>query len=192
MGQPVEQPASAIYFRKDSGTMAKGLGARIRDQGAMVRLIWAHLFRGPDDMVENVKAVVIEADAPNAANIAKCYSRFASDCEIHFVDSEGKFIDEPDHIKRQLGADASVQGAKFVDPKAALANLKSAAPEPEPVPEEQQAEDVGEPPAEIGGEVSFSDEPDDTPARYEGEDAGTEHDSGVHSEEVSLEDDSDR
>lgn len=192
MGQPIEQPASAIYFHKASGAMAKALGARIRDQGAMVRLVWSHLFRGPDQMIENVKAVVIEDGCPNAVNIAKCYARFASDCEIHFVDSEGKFIDEPDYIKGELGGDTALPGEAFVDPKAALASLKAAPTEPEADTTEREAADVGEPVVDDSIEVGFEEEPDDSDVGDTEEDADPELDSGDDSEEVSLEDDSDR
>ena len=189
----IEQPTSAIYFHKHSGAMAKSLGARIRDQGAMVRLVWSHLFKGPDQMIENVKAVVIEDGCPGAAMIAKCYARFASDCEIHFVDSEGKFIDEPDYIKGELGGDSALPGKTFVDPKAALASLKAAGPaEPEAVPEQLESEDFGEPAAEEFSEAGAAEPQDDTPAGDTAEDADSEYDSGVHSEEAPLEDDSDR
>lgn len=188
----IEQPASAIYFSKDSGAMAKALGARIRDQGAMVRLVWSHLFRGPEQMIENVKAVVIEDGCPGAATIAKCYARFASDCEIHFVDSEGKFIDEPDYIKGELGSDTALPGANFVNPKAALSSLRSQPADPAPVSEEREAEDVGEPVAEEFSEVGEPEEHDDTPVGDTEEDSSAELASGTDSEEVQAEDDSDR
>lgn len=172
--------------------MAKALGARIRDQGAMVRLIWAHLFRGPDQMIENVKAVVIEEGVPNAANIAKCYARFASDCEIHFVNSEGQFIDEPDYIKGELGGDSALPGKDFVDPKAALASLKAAPAGAAPDTAEREASDVGEPVADDLSEAGFEKQPDYTPAGDTEEDADPEPDSEDDSDEVSLEDDSDR
>lgn len=192
MGKTVEQPVSAIYFSEQSGVMAKGLGARIRDQGAMVRLIWSHLFRGPEDMVEGARAVVIEEGCPSCIKIAKCYASFAHDCEIHFVDRDGKFIDEPDYIKEALRANTALPGQAFVDPKAALANLKSAsqATQAEPLPEPES--EVEDEPTFAVDELSEDSEPeiaDDYDAGDPEQDTGSESFGGVHSEEVSLEDD---
>jgi len=192
-GKPVEQPASVIYFREDSGTMAKGLGLRIRDQGALTRLVWAHLFKGPDQIIDNAGAVVIETAAPNASLIARSYERFAHDVEIHYVDSDGKFVEEPDNIREERRANSVIQTDTIVDPKAALASLAAAEPEPEPEPDPPKFEPANEqdPAGEVSGEDGPSEPEVSDTVGGDGVSEGTEHDSGVRSEEVPSTNDSD-
>lgn len=191
MGTPIAPPASVIYFKESSGAMAKSLGVRIRDQGAMTRLVWARLFRDEQNIIENAQAVVIEDGCPGAAKIALAYERFAHDCEIHYVNEEGDFIEEPDYIRAERKDNPAVPG-QTADPRAAIANLTRAEPaEPEVV-------GGGEPPTdEPGTDADVSDEDllaedEDVPADGDnGGDQSAEPDSGVRSEEVPEKDDSD-
>lgn len=190
MGQQIAPPASVIYFRESSGIMAKALALRVRDQGAMTRLVWSRLFKGEENIIENAQAVVIELDCPGSAKIALAYERFAHDVEIHYVDQDGNFVEEPDYIRAQREANPALPGST-VDPRAAIANLTAgqavAPPEPEPIAAE-------EPPAdEPGTDDTVSDEEllaevEDIPADGgNGGDQATESDSGLHSEEVQEE-----
>ena len=189
-GNPVDQPVSVVYFREDSGAMAKALGTRIRDQGAMTRLIWAHLFTGEDTIIENARAVVIEADCAQAAKIALAYERFAHDVEIHYVTAEGQFIDEPDHIRDQRRGHSAFSGEGFVDPKAALANLAAAEPEPEPVAVDVPVEDDSGESSEVVSEAEPAEVSDLPSDGTEGSGEAGEPDSGVRVEEVEEDDNS--
>lgn len=130
-GEMKKRPVSVIYFSQDSGDMAKRLGTRIRDQGALTRLVWSHLFRGPEQLIPEARAVVIQTSAPNSKLIAKCYQKFTHECEIHFVDNEGNFVDGPSDNSDKPAASTPVSEVE-VDPAAAIAALR-AQPDPEPV-----------------------------------------------------------
>lgn len=190
-GKPVEAPVAVVYFRKDSGAMAKALGVRIRDQGAMTRLVWAHNFRGEEDIVEQAQAVTIQATVANAGFIARCYEMFTHNVEVHYVDDDGKFTDEPDHIRNQRRTNATIPGQAFADPRAALANLAAS----------QSIDGVDTAPVEAPGNDGPTDpvsseesEPEADSVRASGSDEGdevVESDSGLDLEEIPEEDDRD-
>jgi hypothetical protein len=188
MGNQISPPASVIYFKESSGTMAKSLGMRVRDQGAMTRLVWSRLFKGEESIIENAQAIVIEDGCPGAAKIAVCYERFAHDVEIHYVDEEGNFIEEPDYIREQRQGHPTLPG-EAIDPRAAIANLAaSSAKPPAPAPEEPPADEPGDDDAVSDEELLA--EVEDIPAdRIDGGDQATESDSGLRGEEISEEDD---
>jgi hypothetical protein len=188
MGQQLSPPASVIYFKESSGVMAKSLGTRIRDQGAMTRLIWSRLFRSEENIIENAQAVVIEDGCPNAAKIALCYERFAHDCEIHYVSQEGDFIEEPDYIRAERQANPALPG-QAVDPRDAIKNLAAATPAVAEAPSEPEPrEDEPGTDADVSDEELLS-EVEDVPADGDnGSSESAEPDSELRESELEEED----
>lgn len=86
----------AIYFdKKTPKEKITVLADRARADKAQTILTWSHLFTGPDDLRTTARAVIIQAGAPRADLIAKCYKTLAHDVELHWVDENLEFIDEP-------------------------------------------------------------------------------------------------
>lgn len=89
---------AVLYFRKTSGDAFKALAARIRgDQKGSAVLVWANLWRGPENILTEARAVIIEVGAPNAEAIRDAYLKFSNNVEVHFVLSDGEtFVDSLD------------------------------------------------------------------------------------------------
>lgn len=144
LDQQTQQPVTVIYFRKSSGNAMKRLATRVRDNGVQTRLVWSHKFIGPEDINNQARAVIIEEGCSGQSKIAKSYERYAHNVEIHYVNAEGQFVE----LSEEPGLDDALaplsgSGAGEIDPRDAVANLRSkeeAVAEPDPVEEPDQDE----------------------------------------------------
>ncbi len=169
MSQPSEasvkkRPVSVIYFKESSGNTMKRLATRVRDSGVECILVWAHLFKDPsENIIHNAKAIIIEVGSPQAALIAKSYKQFANDVEIHYVESDGTFVnqdEEPDDDNRSQTHDprTAIQGLRAESD----AGDKSESSEPDPADASEGGEDSAtevEPGGDVegGGEANAAD-----------------------------------
>ncbi len=87
---------AAIYFHRNSGEVAKGLADRARStptedghSGLKTILVWGHQFRDEQSIESMAGVVLIQRSLPNSEFIAKVYSQFAANVEIHYFDDEG-------------------------------------------------------------------------------------------------------
>jgi len=97
MEESIKPSLLVIYFRPDSGEMAKDLAARVRNDPRRVKTlsVWGNKFRDERDM-EACKAIAIQRSLGNSDLIASCYRNFADGVEIHFLRDDGSFEDEDD------------------------------------------------------------------------------------------------
>jgi hypothetical protein len=107
---------AAIYFNRRSGNAFKELAARIRAEGAKTTLVWANQFKGPEHLVEEATAVVIQQSLHNADDIAHAYDTLGNQVEVHFADDSGEFVgdeqstnEEANDPQDSVSADSAVQ-----------------------------------------------------------------------------------
>lgn len=102
---------AVLYFSKQSSDAFKALAARIRgDHKGSAILVWSAKWRGPENLMAEAKAVIIEVGCPNAEAIRDAYLKFAQNVEIHFVESDGEtFVDSLDPEEAEEVADDAPQ-----------------------------------------------------------------------------------
>lgn len=94
MSTTEQRRMAKLYFKFESGALAKDMAARIRNQNSHCNLIDQQHFKGPDD-VSPAALVLIQKSAKNAKLIATCYEKFGSDgVQIVFFDDEGNVVAE--------------------------------------------------------------------------------------------------
>lgn len=84
---------AVLYFDKKCGAAYKHLAARVRSEGSKTILVWSNHFKGPEKLIPEARAVIIQADAHNAQRIANAYETLGQDVEIHYADADGQFCD---------------------------------------------------------------------------------------------------
>ena len=82
-----------IYFDRGNSAAFKELAARVREAKGRTTLIWSSRWSGPADILKEGRAVIIQEGCANAKDICDAYRQYASDVEIHFVDSAGEFLE---------------------------------------------------------------------------------------------------
>jgi hypothetical protein len=94
--QATHHRMAKLYFKFDSGQMAKDMAGRVRSQSSMCNIIDQAHFQGPEH-VEACQLVLIQRSAPKAKLIATCYEKFGNDgVQIAFFDDEGNVVAEND------------------------------------------------------------------------------------------------
>jgi len=93
------RPTAKLYFNRGSEAVAKDLAARVRNEGNHCNLIHAHLFAGDHDVEDGTSAVAIQASAGKASQIARAYKAQLPECETHFFNDAGEFVDGPDQAE---------------------------------------------------------------------------------------------
>lgn len=89
----------AIYFNAGSSEIMKTLAQKIRAKQGKTTLIWSDRWNGPENLLMEVRAVIIEIDCANHEEIRESYLKFGQDVEVHYVDHDGVFVDNPEPEK---------------------------------------------------------------------------------------------
>lgn len=82
-----------IYFDRKNTEAFKELGARVREAKGRTTLVWSSRWQGPQNILKEGRAVIIQKGCANADDICDAYRQYASDVEIHFVDDAGEFLE---------------------------------------------------------------------------------------------------
>lgn len=89
----VLKPRVVVYFQQGRDAMAKDLAGRMRAMDNVeVTLVYSRNFQDEQNLYM-VGAVVIQKGCDKDAYIAKMYEAMVPDAEIHYVDSEGDWLD---------------------------------------------------------------------------------------------------
>lgn len=166
---------AAIYFNRGSSEIMKELAKKIRAEGGRTTLIWSHNWKGPENLLMEAKAIVIEQGCAFAKEIRDTYLKFSANVEVHYVDHDGEFIDNADIKAIGAGKAANDLAEAFEETKAEIEDKaleRAHATEPEGTDDEdiQQADTA----------VSESEESEDT---------GSETDSAVEGDRASESED---
>jgi hypothetical protein len=99
---------AVLYFDSGNSNEFKDLASRVRSEGGKTTLVWSDRWRGPENLMMEARAVIIQKDCLNAQLICDAYRKYANDVEIHFVNSLGEFeeeevVIEPDDTTDQNG-----------------------------------------------------------------------------------------
>lgn len=89
-----ETKHAVLYFDSGNSTEFKDLASRVRSEGGKTTLVWSDRWRGPENLMMEARAVIIQKDCLNAQLICDAYRKYANDVEIHFVNSLGEFEEE--------------------------------------------------------------------------------------------------
>lgn len=84
-----ESKHAVIYFSPGSAPAMKDLAGQIRGEGGRTTLVWSAKWRGPENLIAEARAVIIERGCANAEKIAAAYEKYGEDVEIHYVNSDG-------------------------------------------------------------------------------------------------------
>lgn len=103
-----EDKHAAIYFEPGASREMKDLANKIRAEGGRTTLVWANRWKGPESILTEAKAVVVQKGCSNEQKIVDAYRKFSHDVEIHYVDQDGAFAD-PGATYAEEPADAIVQ-----------------------------------------------------------------------------------
>jgi hypothetical protein len=94
---------AVVYFNPAQGEPMVELAKRLRASGARTTLIWSSNFSGAKDLQPEARAVLIQKGCRNAAMIEETYRKLAHDVELHYVDSDGEFIDQEEIADESSG-----------------------------------------------------------------------------------------
>lgn len=84
---------AVIYFEPGSAAAMKDLAGQIRGEGGKTTLVWANKWKGPENLMPEARAVIIEKGCSNEEKIVEAYRKYGIDVEIHFVNEDGIGID---------------------------------------------------------------------------------------------------
>ncbi len=92
MSAPETRRMAKLYFKFDSGKLAKDMAARIRNQNSFCNIIDQAHFRDEGD-VDPCQLVLIQKTAPKAKLIAATYAKFGNDgVQVVFFDDDGQVV----------------------------------------------------------------------------------------------------
>jgi hypothetical protein len=104
-----ETKHAALYFDSGNSSEFKDLASRVRSEGGKTTLIWSDRWNGPENLLMEARAVIIQKDCLNAQIICDAYRKYAADVEIHFVNSLGEFEEEaPEQSSDDLEDEADI------------------------------------------------------------------------------------
>ena len=113
-----------IYFDRKNTEAFKELGARVREAKGRTTLVWSSRWQGPQNILKEGRAVIIQKGCANADDICDAYRQYASDVEIHFVDDAGEFlegetaVDPTQEEKPEAGDDSAANDKSGEDAEA--------------------------------------------------------------------------
>jgi hypothetical protein len=104
-----ETKHAVLYFDSGNSSEFKDLASRVRSEGGKTTLVWSDRWNGPENLMMEARAVIIQKDCFNAQLICDAYRKYANDVEIHFVNSLGEFEEEEGSDDTEAQADISTE-----------------------------------------------------------------------------------
>lgn len=105
-----------IYFTPGSSEVMKALAANVRSQGGKTTTVWSNRWKGPENLIMETRAVIIERGCENDVDIAQAYLQFTQEVEVHFVDHNGEFVDAPAELDiKKEASNATTEESKSDD-----------------------------------------------------------------------------
>jgi hypothetical protein len=173
---------AALYFDAKNSKAFKELAGRIRSEGGRTTLIWSDRWNGPENMLMEARAVVIQQGCDNANEICDAYRKYAHDVEIHFADENGEFPEDDGRTEMEKTADEEAQasreerGATKEDDEAALAEevATDVAEDENPESEDDAIVQAETEDADAGEDDSDGDSDDDSDGEDDSDEEGSE------------------